>query len=118
MRMWNINPKLLCGSHLLGEHFEIHCMIGDIRKGGLWTKRLTYSGYLEPQNAKKRHDELVAEMERRGYNHRSPLNVDGLYYQMPNGKVNKNKSIFDLWERCDACRYKIKMAGYYVGDFE
>ena len=24
MRMWMVNPKMLCDQHLLGEHFELH----------------------------------------------------------------------------------------------
>ena len=33
MRMWMIDPKLLCRKHLLGEHLEIHMFVGTINKG-------------------------------------------------------------------------------------
>ena len=75
MRIWDLPPALLCRQHLLGEHNELH---------GLWTI-LTEgrSGYAQhPETLRwrgklaalyNRHDLLVMEMTRRGYNHRSPL---------------------------------------------
>ena len=33
MRMWMIDPKLLCRKHLLGEHGEIHKHLPSLRKG-------------------------------------------------------------------------------------
>ena len=75
MRIWDVPPRELCRSHLLGEHRELH---------GLWnilTRGL--SGYrAHPETRRwegklaalyERHDALVAEMDRRGYNHQSPL---------------------------------------------
>jgi hypothetical protein len=75
MRIWDINPKELCRSHLLGEHRELH---------GLWnilTKDLR--GYRSHPETKRwegklvalylRHQALVVEMENRGYRHASPL---------------------------------------------
>jgi len=76
MRIWDIDPKLLCRQHLLGEHRELHA---------LWTI-LTENkkGYRQHPETKRwvgklaalytRHERLVKEMERRGYNHQSPLN--------------------------------------------
>ena len=102
MRMWNINPKLLCNKHLIAEHGEIHAMIGNLKKSGTWAKRLTKAGYLEPQNAKNRHNKLVVEMLRRELNHNSILETDGI--KLPIGKVDKTKSIRDLKARCKKCK--------------
>ena len=55
----------------------------------------------EPQNFLSRHDELVAEMERRGFNHNSPLDVSGV--KLDTGCVNTKKSVRDLKERCGEC---------------
>lgn len=75
MRIWDLEPKLLCRAHLLGEHRELH---------GLWNI-LTRSmrGYRShPETLRwigklaalySRHEALVSEMERRGFSHRSPL---------------------------------------------
>jgi len=101
MRMWiGVKPEQLCRKHLIGEHGEIHKMIGNLRHSGTWVISLVNSNFLEPQNALKRHDSLVAEMIKRGYNHNSPLVID---VELPEGKVNKIKSISDLKSRCKEC---------------
>jgi Pyrimidine dimer DNA glycosylase len=77
MRIWDVPPQQLCRQHLLGEHRELH---------GLWNilvVRDGTGGYSNHPETKRwvgktralfdRHQELVAEMERRGYQHRSPL---------------------------------------------
>lgn len=75
MRIWDVDPALLCRSHLLGEHRELH---------GLWnilTQGLTgYSRHPETLRWEgrlaalfERHEALVAEMAQRGYRHHSPL---------------------------------------------
>ena len=75
MRIWDVDPALLCRSHLLGEHRELH---------GLWNilvhEKRGYSRH--PETVRwvgkqaalfHRHEQLVAEMTRRGYRHASPL---------------------------------------------
>jgi hypothetical protein len=75
MRIWDVDPALLCREHLLGEHRELH---------GLWNiHTLGKRGYrAHPETVRwegklaalfARHEGLVAEMERRGYRHSSPL---------------------------------------------
>jgi len=76
MRIWDINPKHLCRNHLLGEHRELHAIwsiITNNKKG--------YSQHPETKRWKGklkalyfRHEDLVKEMERRSYNHKTPLN--------------------------------------------
>ena len=75
MRIWDIHPKLLCRNHLLGEHRELHAIWNVItlsKKG--------YSRHPETQRWQGRlkalflrHEAQVLEMERRGYQHHSPL---------------------------------------------
>lgn len=77
MRIWDIHPKKLCRSHLLGEHRELH---------GLWNILTRHSGkggysrhpetlrWVGKQKALYlRHEALVTEFMRRGYNHYTPL---------------------------------------------
>jgi hypothetical protein len=33
MRMWMVWPELMCRKHLLGEHVEIHMLLGALNKG-------------------------------------------------------------------------------------
>ena len=78
MRIWDINPKYLCRKHLLTEHRELH---------GLWnilTKHKGKGGYSRhPETLRwvgkrqalfERHENLIKEFIKRGYNHFSPLN--------------------------------------------
>lgn len=40
MRMWNVDPNLLCRKHLLGEHREMHMLANAI------CKKRSIAGYL------------------------------------------------------------------------
>lgn len=107
MRMWMVKPKLLCRQHLLGEHFEIHKAVGNLRHSGNWTKGLTKKGFLEPQNFLSRHDELVIEMESRGFSHNSPLDDSGI--KLEQGKVDVKLSLHDLKNRCSNCQMEVRI---------
>jgi predicted RNA-binding protein (virulence factor B family) len=75
MRIWDLPPEKLCRSHLLGEHRELHAIWNILTKG----KR----GYRNHPETKRwegkltalfnRHEELVTEMNKRGYLHKSDL---------------------------------------------
>ena len=99
MRMWNINPNKLCRNHLLGEHVEMHKLVGNLTKGRSVQGYIDL-GLIEVHNIRKRHDELVIEMERRGYNHKSPLPGFKVYKA---GKVDINRNKIDLKNRCKNC---------------
>lgn len=99
-----INPKHMCRKHLFGEHVELHMLVDSIRKDKSIQGFLD-NGLLEPQNIQERHDLLVAEMEQRGYNHKSPLSE---YHTDIAGRVSKSKSYKDLLDRCEECRKLIK----------
>lgn len=102
MRMWCVNPKLMCRKHLLGEHVEMHMFRGCVLKGrsldGYLKKNLVEIGGI-----KKRHDVLAEEIQRRGYKHKSPLD------EVPYNKywftmVDIQKSLKELKRRCPECR--------------
>jgi hypothetical protein len=98
MRMWNVNPRIMCRNHLLGEHLEMHMFVGCLNKGKSIEGYL--DGLLEIHNLKKRHRELVKEMGRRGYNHNSPLPK---FKVKKRGKINSKKSRKELLKRCKKC---------------
>jgi hypothetical protein len=75
MRIWDLEPERLCRQHLLGEHRELH---------GLWVVltqgKKGFAHHPETRRWRgklkalyRRHEGLVAEMERRGYRHQTPL---------------------------------------------
>jgi Pyrimidine dimer DNA glycosylase len=77
MRIWDVDPARLCRSHLVGEHREIHAVWTILTEGR--------SGYARHPEVRRwdgklaalyaRHETVVAEMARRGYGHRSPLDA-------------------------------------------
>lgn len=101
MRMWMVDPKKMCRKHLLGEHVEIHMMVGTLIRGRSIDGYLD-RGLLEPQNAVTRHDALVVEMEARGFVHHSPLPLFPRYPRL--GVVSLERSELELAERCADCR--------------
>jgi hypothetical protein len=75
MRIWDIKPEVLCRQHLLGEHRELHAIWSIItqNKKGYSThpETLRWKGKLKVLYL--RHEDIVLEMKKRGYNHNSPL---------------------------------------------
>ena len=100
MRMWNIDPKKLCRNHLMGEHVEMHKLVGNLTKGRSIQGYIDL-GLVEVHNIRKRHDELAVEMKRRGYNHKSPLPGFKVYKA---GKVDPARNRIDLRSRCKNCK--------------
>ena len=78
MRIWDVAPEKLCRSHLLGEHSELHgiwTIITQDRRGfAHHPEVLRWQGKLKALYLK--HQEIVAEMARRGYQHNSPLDPE------------------------------------------
>jgi len=106
MRMWMVDPKILCRQHLLGEHNELHMFAGSIAKG-ISMKGYIEKGLVEISSIKSRHQELALEMERRGYKHQSSLKEFTSYHA---GKVSPAKSMTDLICRCQICKENLKEA--------
>jgi len=75
MRIWDVDPAILCRVHLLGEHRELHAIWVVLTQ-----KRSGYSRHPETLRWRgklralyERHESLAREMEQRGYRHGSPL---------------------------------------------
>jgi hypothetical protein len=113
VRMWCVPPNLLCRNHLLGEHHEVHAFIGTIYK------RIRVGGYIErgllnPRLLWRRHQQLVDELLRRGYNHYSPLPIWGLHdpsvleVLRQVHPIDARANIAELYRRCPDCRQRIR----------
>jgi len=87
MRIWDIDPSKLCRQHLLAEHRELHAIWSILinRKKGYskHPETLRWKGKLLALY--KRHEKLVKEMKKRGYNHNSPLD----YRLAKGGRIQK-----------------------------
>lgn len=106
MRMWMLDPKLLCRKHLLGEHSEIHKHKHNFEKHHSIAGRISPIVLIEPENMSKRHDELAQEMLNRGYNHQSQYEQPDLSYlpdEQRYAKVDLAYNAKDLFERCPDC---------------
>ena len=108
MRQWTVNPSVLCRMHILGEHVEHHMFLGSI------VKKISLTGYIlnnliEPKSLLIRHNLLVEEMLRRGFNHKSDLlfeesMLDYLPINEQEYKLDIDRAIQDLISRCPECR--------------
>lgn len=100
MRMWNVPTNIMCREHLLGEHLEMHMFLGSIKKG------INLKGYIdgnmvEVHNIKYRHDELVREMNKRGYKHQTEME-DYPFKRI--GHIDRAESQKLLLSRCNRCK--------------
>lgn len=104
--MWMVDPEYLCRKHLLGEHNELHRITGHLKRGNLEVV-LTFSGVSQVDTSliEKRHNDLAKEMDRRGYSHESPREVEK---DTEIGEVDVEKNLEDLKSRCDKCRRRIE----------
>jgi hypothetical protein len=102
MRMWMVDPRIMCRQHLLGEHAEIHMFIGTISRGDS-VKGYLEKGLLEIHSLCSRHDELVREMKRRNYRHDSAMSKKWKQARIL-GSIDKDKNLKQLVSRCQRCR--------------
>lgn len=106
-RNWMVNPRIHCVRHLVGAHAECHIF------AGILYKQRKVNGYiknncLELENLIYYHSLLADEMLRRGYSHKSELNklpdISYLNSEQINFKIDREKSLEDLLNRCSECR--------------
>ena len=113
MRMWKVDPKVLCVHHLLGEHKELHMLVGTLNKGiiDIVNSKFVTQGLIEIHNIKNRHDEIVTELLNRGYpsglNHKTPIN-NGDFKSIVAGNINIEENLKELSRRCKNCKERIK----------
>lgn len=104
-RMWMVKPELLCRRHLLGEHNELHKLLGHIRKDNLEVVRgHAEAGDIDTSEVQCRHEELAGEMKRRGYDHTSPTDYED---KLDLGSVDREENLEELKDRCEKCRKRI-----------
>ena len=97
--MWLVDPQVMCRKHLLGEHVEMHMLVGTIAR---WKSLAGYvaKGLIDTTTIQSRHDALAQEMLARGYKHKSPLVVPPVAAM---GRVDSLASVKELARRCELC---------------
>lgn len=109
MRMRMVSPRILCRQHLLGEHGELHKHRPSFVKKHSIFGRIYPEVQIEPESMKRRHDELAAEMVRRGMKHNSPYEMPDLSYlpeEQRKAKVNRRENLSLLLSKCWDCQSK------------
>lgn len=101
-----VPPHMLCRAHLLGEHRELHALVGMIEKG-ISLEGYVKTGLVETGLIWARHENLVREMLARGYQHHSPLKR---LYRPSLGRVDGRANVAELHRRCANCRERIDNA--------
>jgi hypothetical protein len=75
VRIWCVPVSELDRQHLLGEHAELHCIVGALlgkyKAYRNHPETLRFEGHIEKLYS--RHTDQVAELAKRGYQHNSPL---------------------------------------------
>ena len=112
MRMWKVPPKVVCRRHLLGEHYEMHMFLGSYKKN-ISLKGFINNGMLDPSCMLERHEELVDEMSKRGYDHDSPIENELCLslandYKDYESCVDVDENIKELIKRCEECESRIR----------
>lgn len=103
-----IDPEKMCNQHILGEHNELHMLVGTVNNhphGEAVIEGLVEDGMIEPQNIEERHAELLVSMVKRGFNHDSPLDD---FSTGVRGSVDKERSRSELRERCSDCKERLR----------
>lgn len=102
-----VDPTVLCNQHLLGEHVELHMIVGAVESGyGASVVGLARVNLVDTRLVTERHEALAAEMIARGMNHQSPLawtDVD----EIGHGSPDPQESLAELRRRCPDCRARI-----------
>jgi hypothetical protein len=111
MRMWMIDPKLLCTTHLIGEHGEIHKHRHNFVKKHKISGRIFPIVQIEPESMQTRHDILAEEMNRRKTgSHKSPYiqpSLSHLSFSERYAEADLDYNLKDLCKRCAGCRKNI-----------
>lgn len=114
MRMWMVDPATMCRKHLLGEHVEMHMLLGSMKKGTS-LHGFAYNNLIEPSWLINRHEAVANEMIARGYNHKSPMDEEEvrlLLLELPpevrSARVIRDASLDDLHARCPDCQGRWK----------
>lgn len=106
-RLWGTNPEKMCDQHLLGEHKELHQEVGTLRNhphGLAIVKGHAKRKQVDTSLIQDRHEELVQEMENRGFKHNSPLDYED---ELGLGSIDIEDNREELVGRCKYCRRRI-----------
>lgn len=98
VRMWGVDPQIMCCHHLLREHKDLHTIARMINRQ-VDLKHYIRLRLVNTSMIRYRHDQIVEEMESRGYDHQTPLS----YNDPGQGVIDIDYNLKDLVQRCSRC---------------
>ena len=98
-----VDTWLMCRQHLLAEHADCH-KLANMLNDGRSIRGVLANGLAEIHSIAHRHEELVGELVKRGYNHESPLDFD---WTTELGEVDRVMNRVELYQRCEICRERM-----------
>ena len=109
--MWMVDPRQMCRQHLLGEHNEIHKLVGTLHSRNIEIDGWVREQFVYPREIIARHAELVAEARRRGWpsglDHETPIGPIDLS-ALPDVPIDRERNRRELAERCPRCRRRMR----------
>ena len=111
MRMWMCDPSIMCNTHLLCEHNELHFFESLIQQKKKLIEFLK-KNWVEPESIESRHYELVSEMLKRKIKHNTPIKQLDLKYlgNFKDRSINKSLSLTQLLKSCPDCRERVEQS--------
>lgn len=111
MRMWMINPKMMCNKHLIEEHAGLHKFLSNIKfKSCL--KRAVESKRIELISYQERHDLLEKEITNRNNKTKpTPITMPDLSHIEKEYfiHIDRAQSIRALCTLCNKCADKMSV---------
>ena len=108
MRMWMVDPSVMCNQHILGEHLECHMFVSTINQNKRKLDGFIKNGLLEADKLVERHDLLVQEMTSRKMNHKTPIDSPSRIIFDISKIIDVEDNIRILYHRCPKCKEKIE----------
>lgn len=107
MRMWMVEPKIMCRQHLIGEYRELFTILG-ILKRGTSIKGYIDNDLIEPSSILSRYNEVREEMISRGY---KPMKefmfsvelFDNMCVEYYTHTIDRERCKKELLSRCPEC---------------
>lgn len=106
MRMWMVNPRIMCNKHLGGEYAEFYKHKWTFENKHKKDKYIE-NNCLEPRSMQKRHDELVEERLRRGLKAKGTFIAPDISYlpeHQQNHTIDVEMNLKLLIDKCPDCK--------------
>jgi hypothetical protein len=109
MRVWDFPPDKLCNKHLIAQHHELHCIYNIIMRSleGFSHHPEVVRWHGRRASIVGVHDLCVDVMLKRGFKHKSPMELDFPIWFWPESWQSTEKQLQILKEKGCGCYERI-----------